>query len=627
MRPLYFFWLALLPLCGMTQPVPEISLQAGQRITSSCRVKAGYYDIAAPAAADFAVPMDLGALQPVLWIEGDGTTVDFQQAMLRGSVARTLPDALRGVAIAVRGKNVTIKNARAKGYKVALIAVDAEGLRLENCDFSYNYRPKLGSTIDKEDEADWLSYHQNEQDEWLRYGAGIYLKNCDKATVKGCRITNCQNALLLTGCEDGTYYNNTFQFNSGLGIGMYRSSRNKLMHNYLDWNVRGYSHGVYARGQDAAAILVYEQSSENLFAYNSATHGGDGFFLWAGQQTMDSGQGGSNDNFIFGNDFSHAATNGVEATFSRNSIRGNLIRECTHGIWAGYSYETVIMGNLLSDCKTGIAIEHGQNNVIQQNLFQYDSTGINLWAREAQPADWGFAQKRDVRNRDNKIDRNVFLGVRKPLKISNSLNTAVNGMNLFWDFERVLGTAKPNENLTFLRNDIYGTTAEVEEVWSDAWMATQRKLNFSHEEEPQNPFAPLDVPIIELKEPDSLADGIVAVLPESVPRGRQFIWMTEWGPYDFRRPHCQRMSAKQGVVSTTYTYMMMSPPGKWRVTDSEGVATMDKLSGDQPAEITIVRAGKEPMRVEFEFVCDGNFYDEWGEKVSKGKQYRFSIRE
>ena len=119
---------------------------------------------------------------------------------------------------------------------------------------------------------------------------------------------------------------------------MYRSSRNKILHNQLDFNVRGYSHGIFNRGQDSADILVFEQCNENTFAYNSATHGGDGFFLWAGQHTMDTGEGGCNDNFIYKNDFSYAPTNGVEVTFSKNYIRDNIIKECDNGIWGGYSF-------------------------------------------------------------------------------------------------------------------------------------------------------------------------------------------------------------------------------------------------------------------------------------------------
>ena len=85
---------------------------------------------------------------------------------------------------------------------------------------------------------------------------------------------------------------------------------------------------------------MYEQSSGNTVAYNSVTHGGDGLFLWAGQSTMDTGQGGANDNLFYGNDFSHAVANGIEATFSRNRFVSNRIDDCWHGVWGGYSYDT-----------------------------------------------------------------------------------------------------------------------------------------------------------------------------------------------------------------------------------------------------------------------------------------------
>ena len=123
------------------------------------------------------------------------------------------------------------------------------------------------------------------------------------------------NGLLMTRTTRMRVWNNDFSFNSALGIGMYRSSHNQLLHNKIDWNVRGYSHGFYNRGQDSAGLLMYEQSSHNIVAHNSVTHSGDGLFLWAGQHTMDTGEGGANDNLFFRNDFSWAPTNGIEATF------------------------------------------------------------------------------------------------------------------------------------------------------------------------------------------------------------------------------------------------------------------------------------------------------------------------
>src|SRR5260221_11955264 len=125
----------------------------------------------------------------------------------------------------LNSKNVVIKNLKAKGYKIALLAKNTEGLMLDNCDFSYNYRQHLNSTQEKEDLSDWMSYHHNEKDEWLRYGAAMYLRNCNSVIIRNCKVTGGQNALMMMECNDGMIYINDFSFNSGIGLGMYHCSR------------------------------------------------------------------------------------------------------------------------------------------------------------------------------------------------------------------------------------------------------------------------------------------------------------------------------------------------------------------------------------------------------------------
>src|SRR6187397_1688484 len=236
----------------------------------------------------------------------------------------------------------------------------------------------------------------------------MYLRDCESTIIKHTKVRGGQNALMMTNCSKGRSYNNDSSFNSGLGIALFRSSFNTIAYNKINFNVRGYSDGVYNRGQDSAGILIYEQSNNNLFYKNSVTHGGDGFFLWAGQTTMDSGKGGCNDNVLRENDFSYAPTNGIEVTFSRNVIAGNRIFECDHGIWGGYSYNTVIAGNQFRSNRIGIAIEHGQENEIHHNIFINNKEAIRLWARKEQPADWGYAKSRDTRSRDYVISNNNF---------------------------------------------------------------------------------------------------------------------------------------------------------------------------------------------------------------------------
>jgi hypothetical protein len=324
---------AVLAVASSGQPV---DLTAGLVVTGDTRVRPAVFRIA--ASDDLSIP--------AITIRGDGITVDFAGAVLRGSSEDTLPNARQGLGILVEGRNITLRNLKVHGYKVGLIARNSPGIKVLDSDFSYNWKQHLKSTLEREDLSDWMSYHQNEKDEWLRYGAGLYLRESDGFEVRNVKVHGGQNGLMISHSNRGLAWNSDLSFNSSLGIGMFRASDNRIMHNRVDWNVRGYSHGVYNRGQDSAGILIYEQSHRNTFAYNSVTHGGDGFFLWAGQTTMDTGRGGTNDNLLYGNDWSHAPTNGIEATFSRNSFVNNLLLECWHGIWGGYSYDSRVIGNV-----------------------------------------------------------------------------------------------------------------------------------------------------------------------------------------------------------------------------------------------------------------------------------------
>ncbi len=590
-------WLNLCPA--------QQALIPGMTITQSCKIKPGEYRLDGSDSLR----------HPAITIAGDGITVDFAWASLIGSAGKTLPNEFFGTGILIKGKNITLKNAVIRGYKVAVMAEGVDSLQLLDCHFSYNWRPKLLSIREREDFSDWLSYHHNEQDEWLRYGAAMYLKNCDHALVKGVTVTQGMNGLLMTGCNGGLFYNNNFSFNSGLGIGMYRSSGNRIMHNKLDWNVRGYSHGIYQRGQDSAGILVYEQSNENTFAFNSATHSGDGFFLWAGQHTMDTGEGGCNDNLLYFNDFSHAPTNGVEVTFSRNNIIGNRLDECTYGIWGGYSFESNMVGNHIEDCKFGIAIEHGQDNVIAGNELLNDTVGVQIWARATQPADWGYAEKRDVRSRNYVIARNLFSKVRNPLKISASQNLAINDANYFEGFDKLLLAEKPNEHFLLEKNYVTG-----EAGWKDA--EPYKQMNHVVAALPEFSFSKSKVEHFALAR---LADGMNAMLPAGHPRGRKFMLMNEWGPYNFGYPAVFLANIEQGQ---RYTFELFGHSTKsyWELLNSRGWKTVRVTKGSFPYTLVLEKSpGAEELVLEFEYI-GLDFYDQFGNLHPKGELYTFSFR-
>ncbi len=383
-----------------------IELQAGMIITQSVQVVPKTYRLT-------------GA--PII-VRGDHITVDFRGATLEGIDPQADPDQARDTAIVIDGgSNIRIVQARIRGYKVGILARGTRLLTLRNNDLSNNWKPRLFSLVEHESLVDWLSFHHNEKDEWLRFGAAIYLQDVKGADLRGNRAVGGMNGLLLVRTDGAMIRDNTFSFNSGLGIGLYRSSDDTIIHNELDYNVRGYSHKFYSRGQDSADLLLFEQSSRNLVALNSLTHGGDGVFLWAGQTTMDSGTGGANDNLFYGNDVSYATANGVEATFSRNEIIANRAWGSEYGVWGGYSFQTEIIGNDFRGNRTGIAIEHGQDNVIAYNRFDRDSTAIRLWADSIEPSDWGYPKHHDTRSRGYRIGGNEFAGNRTTLHLRNTM--------------------------------------------------------------------------------------------------------------------------------------------------------------------------------------------------------------
>ncbi|MBS1513312.1 MAG: right-handed parallel beta-helix repeat-containing protein [Bacteroidetes bacterium] len=556
----------------VTANIP-IPLSEGMVIKTSIQVKAGVYQLNASASLNV----------PLIIIRGNNITVDFNNAQLKGSNDKAFPNQFYGLAVLVQGNHITIKNAKISGYKIALMAAHCKNLVIENSNFSYNYRQQLQSTWLSEDVSDWMSYHHNEHDEWLRYGAGIYLEDCSKSIIRNNTITGGQCALMMVRSNDGTITNNNFSFNSGIGMGLYRSSRNAILHNRLDFNVRGYSHGIYNRGQDSAGMLLFEQCDDNLVGYNSVTHSGDGFFLWAGQTTMDNGEGGCNDNYLYKNDFSYAPTNGVEVTFSKNHILENSINYCDNGIWGGYSWQTAIVGNEIKHNKTGIAIEHGQNICISNNRFENNSTAaIKLWARKTQPSDWGYAQKKDTRSMGYRILENHFSNEHTALDavltkyLTLYKNTYENTQTIFKKDSSVTDIEMEPESIA----DTTGFTFDAFTKWKDK---------------------------------------SIPALP--VVAGKQQIRITEWGPYDYRYP---LLFLKKIDGNKTYHFDVLGPGNHWKIKNIQD-GTASKNEGSFNDSITVTKTGDD-LWIEMEYTGPA-FTTIFGKPIGNTRGYTFSYRD
>src|SRR5512132_2526073 len=96
---------------GASVQPPIIELQRGLIITSSVRIAPKVYRLPAPSSLDSAV----------IVVRGDDVTVDFAGATMEGTPPTADPDLAAGIAIRIDGgRNVTIRNARVRGYKIAL---------------------------------------------------------------------------------------------------------------------------------------------------------------------------------------------------------------------------------------------------------------------------------------------------------------------------------------------------------------------------------------------------------------------------------------------------------------------------------------------------------------------------
>lgn len=356
--------------------------------------------------------------QAVIVLDGiEGGTFDLTGVELRGQSADARIDTALGHGILVRRcRGVTIKGGVIGGYKACIVIEDSEDITVDGVRFDGWYGQRLKSTEFAEDTTDWLYPHENDRGEWLEnYGAAISVTNCREVDVRGCRGRRGQNGVLLTRCEGSEVHDNDFSFLSGWGLGMYRSSECVVSHNVFDYCVRGYSHGTYWRGQDSAGILMFEGCSRNLVIRNSATHCGDGIFVFAGQDLVRDASAtatGCDQNIFAENDLRYAVANSVEITFSdRNAVLRNDLRGAhQHGVWGGYSSRMIVLGNRVEEViGGGVTIEHGQGCLIADNSIGRNEIGLELyWDEDPEFVQGPYARVRDVRSRDHFVLENDF---------------------------------------------------------------------------------------------------------------------------------------------------------------------------------------------------------------------------
>ena len=272
------------------------------------------------------------------------------------------------------------------------------------------------------------------------------------------------------------------------------------MHNRIDWCVRGYSHGFYNRGQDSAGLLMYEQSSNNIVAYNSVTHGGDGLFLWAGQSTMDTGQGRRERQPVLRRTIS--ATRRPTASRRRSAAtRSSTTGSRSAGTASGAATATTRSGSGTGSPATPRASRSStaRTIVFASNTFDGDETAIRLWQNATQDPNWGYPKNRDTRSRDYIIQHNTFTGNKVALDSRSN------------DRRRV----RDNKFDEIGTQVLTGGDAE-------ALASTRRSSSRTR--------------IIDSCCRRRCPAASIAMIKDGERRGRNTIIVDEWGPYDWKSP-------------------------------------------------------------------------------------------
>ncbi len=541
--------LSAITACAAAQPelpsdLPTITLTRDDTaITESCLIRIPPGTIIQDANNNGVIHIETDDLT-VAFVDHDQTAEQTAVPLsLTGSEINNNWDTFTGIGVRVRNaSNVTLRDLRIRGYKVAVLATNTPGLTVEHADLSDNYRQRLRSTPLREDASDWLYPHDNGGRQWVtNHGAALCVERSVNVTINNITVRRGQNGIILDRVNHSKIYDNDCSFLSGWGLAAWRSSDNIISRNAFDFCVRGHSEGVYNRGQDSAGILFFEQCNRNTVAHNSATHSGDGFFGFAGKEAL--GQTpkpadadwsyahvGCNDNIFVGNDFSDSPAHGWEMTFSEgnilhdNRLSGNAI--C--GVWAGYSSDTRITSNTFSlngampygQPGGAINIEHGSGNVIGDNMFLHNTTAVRLW--------W-----------DNDTGLLDLPGV-------NAAYRGVTGNTITGNLIRVHKRFMP----------MFNGPRHEGRVFKGVWFQDESGTRFGSNTVADNRFNPIgrlefaETDYEEGTEPDNRvrapkpADPILPELPgDSEPvgarpglRGRKNIVMDEWGPWDHQRP-------------------------------------------------------------------------------------------
>jgi parallel beta-helix repeat protein len=343
----------------------------------------------------------------VVLLEGlRGVRLELEDVVLRGQPLDARPDQSEGYGLVLRNcEDVHITGGEVRGYRVGILVDASRDIVIEGLVVSSGYARELSSTRAASDPLDRL-VSSNEGDRWLReYGAGVFIQDSSRVTLRDCRVRSSQNGVCLVRSSECLVERSDFSYLSGWGIALERSESNTLRDNRCDFVARLSSSALGDEGFGAAGLLLAAGCSGNELVGNSAVRCGAGAVL-RGEEG-----GELSDNRLARNDFSMASWRSVfiahatDTWLCDNELLGGAgggfeLQSATRSVVSGNRVERVfgagialrscvdssVSRNVLRDCDQGLLVSESAGLELSGNTFEEDlqelvleeSTGLAL---------------------------------------------------------------------------------------------------------------------------------------------------------------------------------------------------------------------------------------------------------
>ncbi len=349
----------------------------------------------------------------VVLLEGlRGVTLELEDVVLRGQPLDARPDMAQGFGLVLRNcEDIRIHGGEVRGYRVGLLVDSSRDVVIEGLVVSSGYARELSSTSVSSDPLDRLEL-SNDGDRWLHeYGAGVFIQDSSRITLRDCRVRESQNGACLVRSSECLVESSDFSYLSGWGIALHHSEANVLRDNRCDFVARLATSALGDEAFGAAGLLFVEGSSRNEVVGNSAVRCGAGAVLRGaeGRELMGNHLARNDfsmaswrsvlvahaaDTWLCDNELIGGAGGGLELTSStRAVICGNRVeRVFGAGIALRDCGDTTVSGNQLRDCDQGLLVSDGAGLDISQNTFEEnlqelvleECSALSVWANDYQ---------------------------------------------------------------------------------------------------------------------------------------------------------------------------------------------------------------------------------------------------